>query len=64
MSGFVPLGLLPKEAVGQVAGALAQIANIYSMRCSCHEYRMLAMGLPSSLPQLTAERSSVAVSRS
>lgn len=44
LAGYVPLGLF--EAAGKRDLALAGLAHarVTSLRCSCHEYRMLAQG--------------------
>ncbi|SMY08962.1 inositol monophosphatase family protein [Flavimaricola marinus] len=44
MSGYVPLGLLPREARGEVIRRTADFNRVSSLRCACHEYRMLAQG--------------------
>lgn len=42
--GFVPLQLFPKEMRPQIANATLDMARTHSLRCSCHEYRQLALG--------------------
>lgn len=42
--GFVPLFLFPYETRMQLAGAIPGFRRIWSVRCSCHEYRLLAQG--------------------
>lgn len=42
--GFVPLFLYPLEARQKLAGAIPGFRRIWSVRCSCHEYRLLAQG--------------------
>ena len=42
--GFVPLFLFPLEARRKLAGAIPGFRRIWSVRCSCHEYRLLAQG--------------------
>ena len=42
--GYVPLPLLAQGEQGIVAAVLPRFAHASSLRCSCHEYRMLAMG--------------------
>ena len=42
--GYVPLSLFAQSEQAAVAAALPRFAHASSLRCSCHEYRMLAMG--------------------
>ena len=42
--GFVPLFLFPLETRLKLAGAIPGFRRIWSVRCSCHEYRLLAQG--------------------
>lgn len=42
--GFVPLFLFPLETRMALAGAIPGFRRIWSVRCSCHEYRLLAQG--------------------
>ncbi|MDA8586389.1 inositol monophosphatase [Rhodobacteraceae bacterium] len=42
--GFVPLFLFPYETRVQLSGAIPGFRRIWSVRCSCHEYRLLAQG--------------------
>lgn len=42
--GFLPFGLFPRAARGPVMQALSPYSRISSLRCACHEYRMVAMG--------------------
>ena len=42
--GFVPLFLFPMEARQKLAGAIPGFRRIWSVRCSCHEYRLMAQG--------------------
>ena len=44
LSGYVPLGLLPREVRAEVAAKTADLSRVLSLRCACHEYRMLAQG--------------------
>ena len=44
LSGFLPLNLLPHDRRGALAGAMSELGSFNSMKCSCHEYRMLALG--------------------
>ncbi len=42
--GFVPLFLFPYDVRMKLAGAIPGFRRIWSVRCSCHEYRLLAQG--------------------
>ena len=42
--GFVPLFLFPFETRLQMAGVIPSFRRIWSVRCSCHEYRLMAKG--------------------
>ena len=42
--GFVPLFLFPLETRMRLAGAIPGFRRIWSVRCSCHEYRLMAAG--------------------
>lgn len=42
--GFVPLFLFPYETRMKLAGAIPGFRRIWSVRCSCHEYRLMAQG--------------------
>ena len=42
--GFVPLQLFPPELRPRIATATLNMARTHSLRCSCHEYRQLALG--------------------
>ncbi len=44
LSGFVHLDLLPLDKRAQMAAILPDFARSQMLRCSCHEYRMLAQG--------------------
>ncbi|MCX7300889.1 MAG: inositol monophosphatase [Rhodobacterales bacterium] len=44
ISGYVPLGLFSKAAKTRIVTEFPDFARIYSLRCSCHEYRMVAQG--------------------
>jgi len=44
MQGYVPLYLFPKEQQPAVAAAFPKFKRITTLRCSCHEYRMMAQG--------------------
>lgn len=43
-TGFVPLYLFPPERRAAVAALLPDFARTQSLRCSCHEYRLVAQG--------------------
>ncbi|MWD27971.1 inositol monophosphatase [Aquicoccus sp. SCR17] len=43
-SGFMHFNLLPQAHQQAMAPLYAGIGRIYSLRCSCHEYRVLARG--------------------
>lgn len=43
-TGFVPLFLFPTETRTKLAGAIPGYRRIWSVRCSCHEYRLMAQG--------------------
>lgn len=42
--GFVPLFLFPYDVRMRLSGAIPGFRRIWSVRCSCHEYRLLAQG--------------------
>lgn len=42
--GFVPLFLFPFETRMRLSGAIPGYRRIWSVRCSCHEYRLLSQG--------------------
>ncbi len=42
--GFVPLFLYPLPVRMKLAGAIPGFRRIWSVRCSCHEYRLMAQG--------------------
>ena len=44
MTGFVPLFLFPPERRQAVAEAMLGLGRATSLRCSCHEYRLLVQG--------------------
>ncbi|MBI1415941.1 MAG: inositol monophosphatase [Limimaricola sp.] len=44
MTGYVPTGLFNADHRMALATALADVRRVHSLRCSCHEYRMLAQG--------------------
>jgi fructose-1,6-bisphosphatase/inositol monophosphatase family enzyme len=44
MIGFSGHGLLPKAVQRELALPLTEFRRVSALRCSCHEYRMMAMG--------------------
>ncbi|MGZ9810025.1 inositol monophosphatase family protein [Pseudoroseicyclus sp. H15] len=44
MTGYVPMGLYPKPLRGRIAQEHATFNRVQTLRCSAHEYRMLAQG--------------------
>lgn len=44
MSGIIPLNLFPKDKQAQLAATFPDFGRIGTLRCSAHEYRMLAQG--------------------
>lgn len=44
VTGYVGTALLPPEVRGRVAAALADMPRTSTLRCACHEYRMVAQG--------------------
>ncbi len=44
MAGYVPLGLVARRHRAALAAAMAEFGRAQSLRCSCHEYRMVAQG--------------------
>ncbi|MEL7151545.1 MAG: inositol monophosphatase family protein [Pseudomonadota bacterium] len=44
LTGFVPLFNFPEPTRLRLAGSLPGLRRIWSVRCSCHEYRTLALG--------------------
>lgn len=44
MSGIIPLHLFPQEKQAQLAATFPNFARVNTLRCSAHEYRMLAQG--------------------
>lgn len=44
MIGYVPLFLLPKDKQAQMAATFPRFGRVTSLRCSCHESRMLTSG--------------------
>lgn len=44
MTGYVTLGLFPKAVQARMVTEFPDFARVTSLRCACHEYRMLAQG--------------------
>ncbi len=44
MSGYAPFGLFDKPTQARLVAHIPAFARLTSLRCSCHEYRMLAQG--------------------
>lgn len=44
MTGFIPLFLFPKSVQPALGAAFARFGRVQSLRCSAHEYRLLAQG--------------------
>jgi fructose-1,6-bisphosphatase/inositol monophosphatase family enzyme len=44
MNGYVTLGLFPRATQGRIVQEFPDFARVTSLRCACHEYRMLAQG--------------------
>lgn len=44
LSGIIPLHLFPKDHRAQLAASFPGFARVNTLRCSAHEYRMLAQG--------------------
>ncbi|MFW2589613.1 inositol monophosphatase family protein [Sagittula sp. SSi028] len=42
--GFIPLSLIPEDKRAQMAGLFPRFARVTSLRCACHEARMVASG--------------------
>ncbi|GAA4227664.1 fructose-1,6-bisphosphatase/inositol monophosphatase family enzyme [Sagittula marina] len=42
--GFAPVALVPKDKQAQLAATFPKFARITSLRCACHEARMVASG--------------------
>ncbi len=43
-TGYAPLGFIPQRHRAEMAERLSGFGRVGSLRCSCHEYRMLAQG--------------------
>ncbi len=44
LNGYVPLGLFPKQIQRRIAPLFPDYGRVTSLRCSCHEYRLMAQG--------------------
>jgi len=44
MVGYVPVGLFPRAQRAAVLAELPPFSRVTSLRCACHEYRLLAQG--------------------
>jgi fructose-1,6-bisphosphatase/inositol monophosphatase family enzyme len=44
MNGYVTLGLFPKAQQARIVQEFPDFARVTSLRCACHEYRMLVQG--------------------
>ena len=44
MSGMIPLHLFPKDKQTALAATFPEFTRVNTLRCSAHEYRMLALG--------------------
>lgn len=44
MAGYVPLGLVARGKRAALADAMTDFGRAQALRCSCHEYRMVAQG--------------------
>jgi fructose-1,6-bisphosphatase/inositol monophosphatase family enzyme len=44
LSGIIPLHLFPKDKQAQLAATFPGFARVSTLRCSAHEYRMIAQG--------------------
>lgn len=44
LSGYLPLALLPKDKQAEMAATFPDFNRVLNLRCSCHEFRMLAQG--------------------
>jgi len=44
MVGYVPVGLFPRALRGQVLAEFPPFSRVTSLRCACHEYRLLTQG--------------------
>ncbi|MCT4557767.1 MAG: inositol monophosphatase [Pelagimonas sp.] len=44
LTGYVPLALLPGDKRAEMAETYPQFGRVHSLRCACHEARMVAQG--------------------
>ena len=44
LTGFVPLSIIPEDKRGAMAATLPRFGRVTSLRCACHEARMIAQG--------------------
>ena len=44
MNGYIPMGLFPMETRRRLVQDFPDFGRVTSLRCSCHEYRMVAQG--------------------
>ena len=44
LTGFVSLNMFTKEMQPKVAAAIPSLGRVHALRCSAHEYRMIAQG--------------------
>ncbi len=44
MNGYITLGLYPKAVQARIVTEFPDFARVTSLRCACHEYRMLVQG--------------------
>jgi fructose-1,6-bisphosphatase/inositol monophosphatase family enzyme len=44
LTGYLPLGLFPREARARIVAEFPDFLRITSLRCALHEYRMVALG--------------------
>ena len=44
MVGYVPLGLMPRKHREAMVAEFPEFGRITSLRCACHEYRMVTLG--------------------
>ena len=44
MNGYIPVGLFPMETRRRLVQDFPDFGRVTSLRCSCHEYRMVAQG--------------------
>lgn len=44
LTGYLPLSLLPQDKKARMAATFADFHRVLNLRCSCHEFRMMAQG--------------------